>query len=505
MVCLGLIAASAAPASAVLMKLRSGQTISYLPLRQAQARTAAAATEAATNLDFNGGPVMPINIDHTFYWRPDAGPAYPSDYQSGIDRYFTDLAHDSGLPTNVDSVAAQLNDTFGRFASNTTVFGGAVNDTTPYPPNGCQNARICLTDQQIRDEVARYIVAHGLSTDVAHEYFVMTPPGVAVCFDAAGTSCSANAWPNVGYCAYHGYSTTTDPGFVYALIPYNTGNPSCDDGQHPNGTTSDGALQGLSHEHNESMTDPVPFAATAWLDYATGTNTGYENGDKCQRGSQYGTPLGTAPNGSPYNQVINGHPYLYQEEWSNQTHQCVQRLAFNPASAPLGYFSSTPVKGLTMRFNATGSTAPRGIARYAWQFNDNDPYLSQQSTTTRTVTHTFPGPGLFPVAMTAFAHDGTSIGTMRWVLVGAAGPTPGFTVTTLAPHAGTPVSFNGTGSKDPGGSIAQFVWTFGDGSPLAFGPTPSHTYPHADRYRVTLTIIDGSGQQASLTKLVSVK
>jgi hypothetical protein len=33
-VCLGLIAASASPASAVLVELRSGQTISYMPLRQ---------------------------------------------------------------------------------------------------------------------------------------------------------------------------------------------------------------------------------------------------------------------------------------------------------------------------------------------------------------------------------------------------------------------------------------------------------------------------------------
>ena len=45
-----------------------------------------------------------------------------------------------------------------------------------------------------------------------------------------------------------------------------------------------------------------------------------------------GTPLGTAPNGSPFNQVINGHPYWYQEEWSNFTHTCVQRVTL-PAYA----------------------------------------------------------------------------------------------------------------------------------------------------------------------------
>jgi hypothetical protein len=43
-----------------------------------------------------------------------------------------------------------------------------------------------------------------------------------------------------------------------------------------------------------------------------------EIGDQCDR--QMGTPLGTAANGAKYNQVINGHFYWYQEEWSNQGH-----------------------------------------------------------------------------------------------------------------------------------------------------------------------------------------
>ena len=398
-------------------------------------------------------------------------------------------------------MAAQLNDTLGNFATYRSFFGGALHDNDPYPPSGCPSAPICLTDAQIQAEVAHYITSNGLPADLAHEYFVLTPPGVEVCFDSTGTSCSAGAWPNPAFCAYHGFSTT-NPGFVYAVDPYSTGNFSCDSGQHPNGTTSDGALQGgVTHEHNESITDPVPNIA--WTDWATGQNTGYEIGDKCAWGPQYGTPLGTAPNGAPYNQVINGHDYYYQEEWSNQTHQCLQRLAFNGV-APVGYFSAARVSGLTMRFNATGSTAKGGVARFAWQFNDNNPGVSQQSTTVRTVTHTFPGPGLFPVALTVFAHDGTSIGTMRWVLVGDKGPTPAVNVATLAPKAGAPVSFSGASSHDTDGNVTAFLWTFGDSSPLSFGPTPTHTYAHAGTYRVTLTIDDTLGRQASLTKLVTV-
>ena len=59
-----------------------------------------------------------------------------------------------------------------------------------------------------------------------------------------------------------------------------TGNAGCDDGNHPNGTTSDGVLEGgLSHEHVESITDPEPN--NAWTDFANGEPTGYEIGDKC--------------------------------------------------------------------------------------------------------------------------------------------------------------------------------------------------------------------------------
>jgi hypothetical protein len=66
----------------------------------------------------------------------------------------------------------------------------------------------------------------------------------------------------------------------------------------------------------EAVTDPY---GTGWMD-----PTGMETGDKCEIGPQQGTPLGYAPDGSPYNQSLNGHEYLLQEMWSNDLAGCVQ-------------------------------------------------------------------------------------------------------------------------------------------------------------------------------------
>ena len=72
---------------------------------------------------------------------------------------------------------------------------------------------------------------------------------------------------------------------------------------------------------------------------------GDENGDKCRTfddASEFGTPLGKAPDGSRYNQLINGHEYWYQQEWSNEGSMCRQRMALG---APAVDASSTPTKG----------------------------------------------------------------------------------------------------------------------------------------------------------------
>jgi hypothetical protein len=469
--------------------------VAYVPLRGAKGTTSF--DRVFTNMDYNGGPVMPSNTDYMVLWAPPGTTPYPAGYVFGLERYFKDLAHDSGGHQNVDSVSAQYNDLTGAFSKYQVTFGGVLLDTDPYPPAECPTGGTgetgtvtnCLTDPQIQTELTNLVTSRGLKTDLSHEYFLLPPPHVETCFTNDPTTgfggCSAGEPLNIAaFCAYH-QNTSLSPMLLYSDNPFDATNPLCQDGNYPNGLISDGEINGgLSHEHNESITDPMPN--DAWTNGA-GANQGQEVGDQCE--TQMGTPLGTAPNGAKYNQVINGHFYWFQEEWSNQSHSCLQRLTPSKAR-PHAMFKVTAGSGLTLNFNASGSSAPGGVAEYVWQFNAvlNAPTIE---TTSPTISYTFPSAGAYSVGLTIFASDGTSTGNGGIVTTGQGGTTSGFIFGPTHPAAGHAVSFSAltTVSAQP---VLTYMWEFGDGT-TGSGPTPTHVYSRPGRYTVKLVMFSGVG------------
>ncbi len=441
---------------------------------------------------------MPSNTNYLVFWSPTGLGAYgkgsPPEYVTGLERFFSDLAHDSGGRKNVDSVATQYNDLTGAVARYSSTFAGGVVDTDPYPASKCPvNAPVtrCLTDLQIQQELEHFVSAHHFPKDLRHEYFLLSPPHVENCFTGDPKSnppyggCSAGEVPSTLalYCAYH-QNTSLSSMLIYSNDPYVTGISGCDDGNHPNGP-SDGALVGgLSHEHNESITDPLPN--DAWTNGA-GKNHGQENGDQC--GGSMGTPLGTAPNGAKYNQVINGHFYWYQEEWSNFGHTCLQRLASTPGK-PAAEFTATGAHGLTMTFNASGSTAPGGVARYVWQFNDSfgDPTIEA---TTPKITHTFPAAGPYSIGLTVVAYSGLSTGTGGIVTTGQNGFSNGFTFSPTNPAAHHDLQFTAL-TRVSDQPVINYMWEFGDGT-TGSGRAPRHEYARPGVYQVKLVMFSGTG------------
>jgi hypothetical protein len=289
---------------------------------------------------YGGGPVMHTSAVYAIFWLPagytswDGQAPYSTNYQSLIARYFSDLQADSGLLTNVYGPGTQYCDgtIFGarncngvdpadRITTDVT-YGGSWVDTRAFPANGCTDpfgdAPHCLTDAQLVDEIQHAIDVNGWTASATNMFFVYTPRGVQTCVDSGGPGgiCAYNF-----YCAYHSNVGTGSDALIYANMAYPLfgSEDVCRDSsdvQEPNGDIADAVLSTTSHEHDEAITDPEPVSG--WFD-AEDFTTGGENGDKCAY--YYGQPTGA--DGSMHNQVINGHEYYLQLEWSNSDHDCV--------------------------------------------------------------------------------------------------------------------------------------------------------------------------------------
>ena len=372
------------------------------------------------NLINHGGPTMTTNKTYAIYWAP-SGYSFNTGYTSTIDQYFGDVAHDSGMSTNVYAVAVQ----YSGIQYNST-FGGSVADTNPYPASGCPiyegDISKCLTDAQLIAEIDNQINAHGWTRNGTNQFFVFTPSGVGSCFDSQGSQGCAYT----DYCAYHGL---TGSGAIYANQPY-AGHAGCDEGQYPNGSTSkaDPTINVVSHEHNEAITDPQ---LNAWYDSA-----GYENGDKCAW--IFGSVSGS--NGSEYNQTINGHHYFLQEEWSNNGSACLQTYGGGGGSPPtVTSFSPTSgAVGATVDVQGTNFTGATSV-----KFNGtSDPSFVVNSSTDITA-HVPSGATTGPISVTT--PNGTGTSAASFTVTGGGGSAP--TVTSFTPTSGpvgTSVVVNGT-------------------------------------------------------------
>jgi hypothetical protein len=258
---------------------------------------------------------MRTNTTYAIYWFP-SGATVSANYVSLINRYLIDVAAASGSANNVYSITTQYYDNSAAIHYQST-FGGAYIDTDPFPASGCGvPAAHCLTDAQLEEEIQNVLLATGWHPSPTTLFFILTPQGVASCSDGTGSVCSTNA-----FCAYHSGFTSAGQPVVYANMPYDAAIAGCDPGASPNGDAADATINAMSHEQNEAITDPW---GDAWLN-----RNGDEIADICL--GQFGTPLGGS-GATRFNQVINGHDYWLQEEYSNEGSACLQ--GYTPASVP---------------------------------------------------------------------------------------------------------------------------------------------------------------------------
>lgn len=372
-VCLG-VAVFASPAAAKpAFHPRVGGALGLIPTVNSQGQFGRqdVASGALTPVTYHSGSVMGGGVTvHTIFWSggtsPFQGqpPGAPADYQGMVERFFTDVGHDNGATSNVFSVLPQ----FAQGLTRSSITPGSYNisysaanpndlilDNHPYPSKADQcaspnNAAVCITDAQVQAEVDSIVASHGGARGLHNLWYVFLPPNVDECITPG--VCGTNAFG--GYHSVsdvgHGvtiYAVTIDPLIETGVAP----------GSDPQGyPDAEVTVDIAAHETVEAMTDPE---GVGYMD-----PNGFEVGDKCEFGPQRGSPLGFASNGSPYNQVINGHQYLLQEMWANADNagnpDCVQSTTNTSNQLPRPQVNFTQFSP-TVSGNTETSTAGVGV------------------------------------------------------------------------------------------------------------------------------------------------
>jgi PKD repeat protein len=152
--------------------------------------------------------------------------------------------------------------------------------------------------------------------------------------------------------------------------------------------------------------------------------------------------------------------------------------------------------GRTCTVDATASTDTDGtIASYRWAWGDS----TTNTVTTKTTSHTYSTSGPRTIVLTVTDSDGATAAATGDVNPNLA-PVASFTVDTcnLALCAVTAAA-----STDSDGTIASYVWSWGDGSPNATGVNGNHTYTTVAQRIITLTVTDDDGAVTTTTKTVN--
>ena len=163
---------------------------------------------------------------------------------------------------------------------------------------------------------------------------------------------------------------------------------------------------------------------------------------------------------------------------------------------PHGAVFTYMVSGLYVIVDASGSGDPDGsVVAYGWDWGDG-------TTGTGMITqHGYAEAGTYTIVLTVMDNDGITYSTSHDVTLTDYPPSPVFTVTVNS----LTVYADASASTDDWG-IVSYMWNWGDGSPDESGVTATHTYASAVPIlkTITLTIVDTSGQIATLSKDVSI-
>ena len=168
-----------------------------------------------------------------------------------------------------------------------------------------------------------------------------------------------------------------------------------------------------------------------------------------------------------------------------------------PVADANGYYTGT--EDIAITFDGSGSYDPDGdTITYSWDFGDGNTETGVDP------THTYTAGGIYTV--TLVVNDGkvnsdpsittAEIAEVNDPPVADAGPDQSVLIDEM-------VTFDGSGSYDPDGSIDSYTWDFDDET-TGSGITATHTYSVTGTYAVTLTVTDNGSLTATDTAMITV-
>ena len=171
-----------------------------------------------------------------------------------------------------------------------------------------------------------------------------------------------------------------------------------------------------------------------------------------------------------------------------------------PPVANAGSDRSTTA-GVALTLSGSGSDSDGSISSYVWNFGDGTANGSGAS-----VSHVYSTPGTYTARLTVTDNAGATGTDTAIVTVTSASnqpPVANVSPSVVSTQTLVPVSFSGSGSSDPDGTIASYSWNFGDGG-TASGMNVSRTYSTSGSYTAVLTVTDNLGGTATRSVPVTV-
>ena len=176
---------------------------------------------------------------------------------------------------------------------------------------------------------------------------------------------------------------------------------------------------------------------------------------------------------------------------------------------PTAAFTASPnpvTVGQSVAFDGAGSSDPDGtIVKYEWDLDGNGSFETDTGAI-KTASRSYTATGDVSVKLRATDDEGNTGETTRTVTVVAANQAPlaSFTVSPAPAAVGQTVTFDGTASSDPGGTIVKYEWDLdGNGSfetDTGTTKTASRSYAAAGSVSVKLRVTDNDGLTAQATK-----